>query len=632
MRKGEPPVRYDDSVFTLLSLASSAEGAAVDAHFSNLLDLVAQNKPSTRGEMRREIMVDLQNMAIGISQAARQRAARHISRLPIALPADVATLLVQMTDGTSRPWLNQVRLMPQAWSIILPRLAMHEVQQVAARNDLPAGIALQLGPIKPALLMLPAPHFVAATDIVLDVEEASDEALDLLPSQATAANDAEPLPVVAATSSEADDVSQVKSLLERIAGFKKRPVDLPDIDVDAVLEVDLSNSNAESLFLLENPLAYVVAPPTLEGLPVAPQPEAPSPQVDLPALLADWFWETDRDGIFCFAGQNASDKALPAGALPSLKGQHLLDWLALSPHVSKAQTALRRRTAFHQVELHVEDGAFAGEWLLSAVAAFEGKNGIFLGHRGVAQRQPRRILAAASAIPDALAHAAHETRTPLNAIMGFAQMIEAQSFGPVSPAYTAQADAILDASTRLLRALDDVSESSRLDRGIATMQDHGFSLEPLLENLFAQLQPTAQRRDVRFHLHIADGVPGLWSDRDIVERCIGRLAIALMSVAASGETISVLVRDGASDHVCVAFSRPSRLQDLTDAELMKPVQSTDDDEPRLNIGFALRLVERLASVVGGQLRLGVASLDLLLPAVPALALVRDIAASDTAAR
>jgi nitrogen-specific signal transduction histidine kinase len=634
MRRSEPPVRYDDSVFTLLSLASTAEGAAVDAHFSNLLDLLAQNKPSTRGDIRAEIIVDLQNMATEASATARQRAAWHVSRLPVALPADLASLLVQITHGASRPWLDHARLTPQAWSTILPQLAMHEVRQVAARNDLPVGIALQLGPIKPSLLLLPAPLYVTVSDI----EEASDDVLELAPPQITPANDAEPLPAVAVLSGEADASSQVKTLLERIADFRKRLVAVPDevpaLDEQHILAeaVESPASASESLFLLENPLAYVPAPPAPEDVPLEPTTSAPPPQVDLPALLADWFWETDRDGVFCFAGQNANDKMLPAGALPSLKGQHLLDWLEHSPQRTKAQTALSRRTAFHQIALHVEDGAFAGDWLLSAVAAFDAKNGMFLGHRGVAQRQPRRSEAATEAVSDALATAVHETRTPLNAIMGFAQMIEAQPFGPVSPAYTAQADAILDASSRLLRALDDVSESSRLDRGIATMQDHGFSLEALLESLFAQMQSTALRRNVRFHLHMADGVPSLWSDRDIVERCIGRLAIALMSVAASGETINVLVRDSSLDHVCVVFSRPTLLRNLADAELMKPVQSADNDTPRLNIGFALRLVERLAAVVGGHLRLGVATIDLLLPAVPMLAANRDTGASDMAAR
>jgi signal transduction histidine kinase len=640
MRRAEPPVRYDDSVVTLLSLAASAEGAAADAYFSNLLDLVVQDRPSTRGEVRLKIMVALHYMAQSASAKARLRTVQHISRMPVDLHADVACLLVQITQNTSRTWLSHVRLTSQAWLAILPRLPMHDVRNVAARNDLPAAISLQLVAIKPTLLMLPAPVFVAEPSLPVDLEESNDDALDLSAAISLPANDFEPLPEIVATRPEDADSSQVKALLERIAWFRKRPANEPEMEADPELrepqlehieapEVEPTASAADSLFLLENPLAYISTPPELDELPEEPQP-APSAPINLAEILADWYWETDRNGMFVFAGQNTTDQSLPVGTLPSLKDQYLLDWIDASWQVQKVETALRRRTGFHQVHLYVEDGGFAGDWLLSAVAAFDPKSGVFLGHRGVAQRQLRRLSASATAMPDALATAAHETRTPLNAIMGFAQMIEAQPFGPVSPAYTAQADAILDASTRLLRALDDVSETSRLDRGIATMREDGFNLETMFEDLLRQLQQNADRRHVRFILRAATGVPSMWSDRDIVERCAGRLAVAMLSVAGAGEAITISVRDAAADHVSIAFSRPSRLRDIADADLMKQVQSSEQDQPRLHIGFALRLVERLAAVVGGRLVLSASSIDLLLPAVPSLAQNQGLAPKDAA--
>lgn len=634
MRRSEPPVRYDDSVVTLLSLAASAEGPAADAHFSNLLDLVVQNKPSTRGDIRLQIMDTLRGMSQQASGKTRQRAASHIARMPVDVQPDVASLLVQITDESPRNWLLDVRMTSQAWSSILPRLPMDEVRCVAARNDLPAAISLQLVAIKPTLLLLPAPAYVDVPEALLDTDE---DIVDLVSVPTTPANDSEPLPQTIVASQNDEDASQVKSLLDRIAWFRKRPACEPEMEADALLaeaeplEVDAQVSAADSLFLLENPLAYAAVPPPLEDLPLEP-PAAPSSHVDLAGLLADWYWETDRSGMFVFAGQNAAERALPAGTLPSLKGQYLLDWLEGSPHAQKAEVALQRRTGFHHVTLHVEDGGFAGDWLLSAVAAFDPQSGLYLGHRGVAKRQLQQISATGMNVPDALATAAHETRTPLNAIMGFAQMIEAQPFGPVSPAYAAQADAILDASSRLLRALDDVSESSRLDRGIASMRDAGFSLDAVLEDVFAQLRPSAARRQVRFSLRIAAGVPSMWSDKDILERCVGRLAVAMMSVAAAGESITVAVRDAQADYVAIAFSRPARLRDIADTDLMKPVQSNEQDQPRLHIGFALRLVERLAAVIGGRLALNASSIELLLPAVPSLAQANEYSTKDAATR
>jgi hypothetical protein len=622
MRRAEPPVRFDDSVITLLGLAASADGPAVDAHFCNLLDLLAQNKASTRGAARVSIMERLHQMRDIVSPAAQHRAIQHLSRMPVAMSPDIARFLVLMTDGTDRIWLDHIRFTQQSWSRILPKLAMHEVRRIAGRNDLPAAIALQLGGIRPMPLMLPAPpHVEDPTDVLELAEKAPDEILETAPAQTTAANDHEPV------ADQANDVNQVKNILQRIASFRKIPVDAPDMDVPPLLENDILEASAlpinatDTMFILDNPLPPIETPPEAETTDTRANP--------LPALLADWFWEVDRHGRFIFAGENAHDKNSAEPALPNLKGQYLLDWLADSPQQGKVDLALQRRSAFHHVPLHVADGALSGQWLLSAVAAFDLKSGVFLGHRGVAQRAPQRIAAPATSVPDALATVAHETRTPLNAIMGFAQMIEAQSFGPVSPAYTAQADAILDASSRLLRALDDVSEASKLDRGQLAARNYeqgiGFNLESMLETLFEQLQASAERRAISFDLRLTPGLPSLWSDRDIVERCINRLAIALMSVATPGEIISLSVRNGKSDEISLAFTRPLRLHGVDDAELMKPVQVATDETPQLNIGFALRLVERLAAIVGGQLRLSKSRISLLLPAVSALAQPRDAA-------
>jgi signal transduction histidine kinase len=633
MRRAEPPVRYNDSVMTLIGLAVNADGPSADAVFGNLFDLVAQNKAVARGPVRGDILISLQSLMLRVTPSARQRVARHITRLPVELPADLALLLQQMTTSSDRSWLAKAQLSQHAWAAVLPTLSLDEVRKVATRNDLPTAIALQLGGIKPMPLLLPAPAGWQAEPETM-APETADMILELTPATHIAANDFEPLPAIVAVTTEDSESDQVKNLLERIAWFRKRPVPAPEIaaetpqaeplamaDAHDISEI-VSAPSADSLFLLDNPLPTITPEPeaVIMADPVSdPAPDAPS----LPALLADWFWETDRHGRFVFAAASSANATISADALRALTGQYLLDWLADSPQLAKAEKALQRRSNLHGLTLRLPDGAFAGHWSLSGVAAFESSSGTFLGHRGVAQLQPASAETDVGSVPDALAMAAHETRTPLNAIMGFAQMIQAQPFGPVSPAYTAQAEAILDASARLLRVLDDVSESARLDRGLAVTPDYGFSLEPVLEAAVAQLSSLAARRQVHFALRTEAGIPSLWSDKDVVERCISRLSVALLSVAVSGETIGISARDGARDHVLISFSRPAALQGVSTAEIMKPVRS---DGPRLNIGFGLRLVERLAAAVGGHLFVGSASIDLMLPAVPALAPLLDAAA------
>ncbi len=630
MRRADPPVRFDDSVMTLVGLAADADGPVADAVFGNLFDLVALNKPAARGHARGEILHALQSMQDKVTPVARRRVASHIARLPVVLPADLAILLGTMTAHMDRSWLQAAQLSQSAWARLIPVLSMDEVRKVACRNDLPPAIALQLAGIRPLPLLLPPPENWQAQPQIDDFEP------PVLPSS-IAANDFGPLPDVAAVSLQDLGADQVKNLLERIAWFRKQPAPTPKIaaetsDAAPLVETDdeadfALATTSDDLFLLDNPLTDV--PRKEPEQVVATSSAASGPDEDilsLPMLLADWFWETDRQGRFVMAAASSAHTAISADAFAALRGQYLLDWVANSPDVKRAEKSLGRRSSLHGLALDIPDGSFAGHWTLSGVAAFDLKSGSYVGHRGVAQRRPIQSANMAYVIPEALALAAHETRTPLNAIMGFAQMIESQPFGSVSPAYAAQAEAILDASTRLLRVLDDVSETSRLDRGLAALPDFGFSLDSMLEAIVAQLNHIAVRRSVNFQLRMASGLPSLWSDKDLVERCINRLAVALLAVAGSGETIGISTRDGMRDHLLISFSRPLALQGVSSAELMKPVRNDETNGPQLNIGFGLRLVQRLAAAVGGHLFTDGPNIDLLLPAVPALAPLQDAAA------
>jgi hypothetical protein len=81
------------------------------------------------------------------------------------------------------------------------------------------------------------------------------------------------------------------------------------------------------------------------------------------------------------------------------------------------------------------DGLVAGEWKFSGIPAFEPPDGRFAGYRGIAHREvPGTAVAAAMARsvpdPDSLRELVHEIKTPLNAIIGFAEIIDGQFLGP----------------------------------------------------------------------------------------------------------------------------------------------------------------------------------------------------------
>jgi signal transduction histidine kinase len=616
MTRTEAPLRYDDAVGTLLRQIGDVQGPAAASLFLNLLDLFAQNRFEQASTRRPEVFAGLRDLVDIVDPATVARGARMAAGIARPMQADLAAFLLGITRAGQRGWLSRLQLPADDWSLLLPLLEIQDLSLLKGRTDLAAALAARLKPLSSAQLLLPppAPGPAPVEPALIQPETpAEPETAEIEPRiglHFEPANDLDPEVVAEATPEESAE--QIQLLLERIARFRDRREQEPPLLFPLGHELNetaVAVDGAEPAFMLADPL------------PAAPA----SGSRDLAILLADWRFETDRDGYFLRVGAGAqSDDAVAAG-LPGLSGQRLEDWMATSPDAYQVQEALARRSAFRHARLEVESGPFAGRWLVSAVPAWAPASGHYLGHRGMAVQQPGLAQQPAadplSQSTELLASLAHETRTPLNAIMGFAQMIDGQALGPVSEGYRAQSASILDASSRLIRALDDISESSRLDRGALAIHPSSFAAAELAEGLLAGLQPLFSRRSVTVSLSNGADLPQLWTDRDLAERCLERLIMAVLATAEPGEQLHCQIRAEARDELRFSVRRSRRLQTLGPDVLASPT-SRDGHSPALAVGFALQLVERFAIALEGRFETAETSLDIIIPAMPQLAALR----------
>jgi len=94
-----------------------------------------------------------------------------------------------------------------------------------------------------------------------------------------------------------------------------------------------------------------------------------------------------------------------------------------------------------------------------------------------------------------LSRMSHEMRTPLNAVIGFTQLLRMQPNG--GPAkVTEYADHVLRASEHLLALVNEVLDLQRVEEGRLTVEPQPIELAPFLDNTLDLLRPAAQGRAV----------------------------------------------------------------------------------------------------------------------------------------
>ncbi|WP_118857118.1 histidine kinase dimerization/phospho-acceptor domain-containing protein [Sphingomonas mesophila] len=380
------------------------------------------------------------------------------------------------------------------------------------------------------------------------------------------------------------------------------------------------------------------APPPVarsEPPPPPPPPVAPEPSIsDVVARL-------DRARTARARPRPAPAAPQPAGEGPALfrwecSASGEIDWVDGAPRgpligrsIAVAdpdegvddcvERAFAIRAPFRDCLLELgDDGRLAGHWTISGAPAFAPADGRFVGYRGIARRGDPAPAPAAAASPapassDTLREMIHEIKTPLNAIIGFAEIIDGQYFGPAHRRYRERAAEIVTNAKTLLEAandLDFVARAQSVPAGTAAATD----LAPLLTRLATTLTEQAAKSGATLDLDLAPGSLACALDALLSERLLARFGDAVVGAASPGEHL--LVRARAEDgRIAIAVTRPRATVLAAREDLLDPEFSIGQaDRALLGIGFSLRLVTGLVELAGGAFVIDDERFTLLLPA------------------
>lgn len=548
-------MRFDDMLATVLARPAERQADRI-AQWRQLLDLLAQRRPGSNPELAREALARLQMLRRDVPIAIRQETAQSFSGRPI--PAPLVVFLSSDVPAVAGVILRHVRLPATEWLTVLPRLSPTGRGILRHRADLGLQVAGALRSFGAADLALGREGTSAAIGHAVEFEAVAAEPTDESVS--------DPIMVVTTAASTGHVIEhgagegQIRALINRIARFRKGR----------------------------------------EGAPAPIAEERPA---------ESFRFETGVDGIIRWVEGAPRGPLIGETIATPAEGVHGVD--------GQAPGAFRRRTSFRGARLMIPGAsAAAGEWRLAGMPVFATDTGRFRGYRGTARRPRAEERAEPTVVgpnvygagfeADSLRQLVHELRTPLNAIGGFAEMIRRQMRGPVSTAYRDRAQAIAEQAGRLLAAVDDLDVAARLETHRLDLQRVDVDLGAMLGLVCANHADMARRRGALLDCGSEPALPPVTGDPAALRRMVSRLIAGAAALAAEGETIrATLARSGgASASLDLAVSRPVRLAEKSEAELLDPGYGPEGDwpdAPLLGLGFSLHLVRRLATAAGGAL-------------------------------
>lgn len=162
-----------------------------------------------------------------------------------------------------------------------------------------------------------------------------------------------------------------------------------------------------------------------------------------------------------------------------------------------------------------------------------------LKQREAAMREAQEAAEAASrAKSNFLANMSHELRTPLNAIIGFAEIMTRGLFGDLPDRYRDYADDIAESGRHLLSVIEDILDLSKVESGVATIQNDEVDIASVMASVKAMILPTARDAGVNVAFQAQPGVHLLADRRKIAQILINLVSNSVKFTPRGGEAVT----------------------------------------------------------------------------------------------
>lgn len=122
-----------------------------------------------------------------------------------------------------------------------------------------------------------------------------------------------------------------------------------------------------------------------------------------------------------------------------------------------------------------------------------------------------------------LGNLSHEIRSPLNSMLGFAEMMADGLYGPVTPEQEQRLARVLKNGHALVALLTQVLDLARMESGRIELAPIAIRLPVLLRTVAAALEPAARAKGLALRVEIDPGLETIRIDVDRARQLLGNL-------------------------------------------------------------------------------------------------------------
>ena len=193
----------------------------------------------------------------------------------------------------------------------------------------------------------------------------------------------------------------------------------------------------------------------------------------------------------------------------------------------------------------------------------------------------------------------HDLKSPLNGIIGFADIMGAGLKGPLPDAYKDYPSLIREGGETLLRLIEDMLGYAKAEAGTYELDPAIMDIAASGESVMRQSQAVADLAGVKLRFHGQAELLAM-ADAAAVRRIWDNLVSNAIKYSSSGDTVTLRAfeRDGSVFMEVIDTGAGMHAEDL--ARIAKPFAQGENAKGRAGTGLGLAMVQKLAELQGGQ--------------------------------
>ena len=201
-----------------------------------------------------------------------------------------------------------------------------------------------------------------------------------------------------------------------------------------------------------------------------------------------------------------------------------------------------------------------------------------------------------------IANVSYELRTPLNAIIGFAEILNNQYFGTLTPRQSEYSRGILESSQRLLQLINDILDLATIEAGYLELETGSIEICDMLEAVAVLSRERARMQDVTVSVSCPRDIGALNADERRLKQALFNLVSNAIKFTPPGGSIRLEARideDAGCDVILAVVDTGIGIAASDQQRVFEKFERAGPRSHDAGAGLGLSLVKSLIELHGG---------------------------------